>query len=60
MVTDRDRGASFLAIGTVSAGLFALFLFLTFYLQDAKGFSALETGLAFLPLSFSIAPTVAS
>ena len=59
VVTDRDRGASFLAIGTVSAGLFALFLFLTFYLQDAKGFSAFETGLAFLPLSFSIAPTVA-
>jgi predicted MFS family arabinose efflux permease len=58
VVTDRDRGASFLAIGTSSAGLFGLFLFLTFYLQDTKGFTALETGLAFLPLSFSIAPTV--
>jgi EmrB/QacA subfamily drug resistance transporter len=58
VVTDRDRGASFLAIGTASAGLFALFLFLTFYLQDTKGFTALETGLAFLPMSFSIAPTV--
>ncbi len=58
VVTDRDRGASFLAIGTGSAGLFGLFLFLTFYLQDTKGFTALETGLAFLPLSFSIAPTV--
>jgi MFS family permease len=58
VVTDRDRGASFLAIGTASAGLFALFLFLTFYLQDTKGFTPLETGLAFLPLSFSIGPTV--
>jgi EmrB/QacA subfamily drug resistance transporter len=58
VVTDRDRGASFLAIGTASAGLFALFLFLTFYLQDTKGFTPLETGLAFLPMSFSIAPTV--
>ena len=58
VVTDRDRGASFLAIGTASAGLFALFLFLTFYLQDTKSFTALETGLAFLPMSFSIAPTV--
>jgi EmrB/QacA subfamily drug resistance transporter len=55
---DRDRGASFLAIGAGSAGLFGLFLFLTFYLQDTKGFTPLETGLAFLPLSFSIAPTV--
>ena len=58
VVGDRDRGASFLAIGTASAGLFGLFLFLTFYLQDTKGMTALETGLAFLPLSFSIAPTV--
>jgi EmrB/QacA subfamily drug resistance transporter len=58
VLSDRDRGASFLAIGTASAGLFALFLFLTFYLQDTKGFTPLETGLAFLPMSFSIAPTV--
>ncbi len=58
VVADRDRGASFLAIGTASAGLFGLFLFLTFYLQDTKGMTPLETGLAFLPMSFSIAPTV--
>ncbi len=58
VVADRDRGASFLAIGTASAGLFGLFLFLTYYLQLTKGFSAFETGLAFLPMSFSIAPTV--
>jgi len=58
VVADRNRGASFLAIGTASAGIFGVFLFLTFYLQNTKGFTALETGLAFLPLSFSIAPTV--
>jgi EmrB/QacA subfamily drug resistance transporter len=58
VITDRDRGASFVGIGTASAGLFGLFLFLTFYLQDTKGFTPLQTGLAFLPLSFSIAPTV--
>ena len=58
VVADRNRGASFLAIATASAGLFGLFLFLTFYLQNTKGLSAFETGLAFLPLSFSIAPTV--
>ena len=59
VVTDRDRGASFLAIGIASAALFGLLLFLTFYLQATKGFTAMETGLAFLPMSFSIAPTVA-
>jgi EmrB/QacA subfamily drug resistance transporter len=59
VVADRDRGASFLAIGTASAGIFGIFLFLTFYLQQTKGMTPIETGLAFLPLSFSIAPTVA-
>jgi EmrB/QacA subfamily drug resistance transporter len=59
VVADRNRGASFLAIGTASAALFGIFLFLSFYLQDTRGMTALETGLAFLPLSFSIAPTVA-
>jgi EmrB/QacA subfamily drug resistance transporter len=59
VVADRARGGSFLAIGIASAGIFGVLLFLTFYLQDTKGLSALETGLAFLPMSFSIAPTVA-
>ena len=58
MFADRNRGAAFPAIGTASAGLFGLFLFLTCYLQDTKDLTALETGLPFLPLSFSIAPTV--
>ena len=58
VVLDRNRGASFLAIATASAGAFGVLLFLTFYLQNTKGLSPLETGLAFLPLSFSIAPTV--
>ena len=59
VVRDRNRGASYLAIGTASAGQFGLLLFLTYYLQATKGFSALETGFAFLPVSFAIAPTVA-
>jgi EmrB/QacA subfamily drug resistance transporter len=59
VVADRNRAASFLAIGTANAALFGIFLFLSFYLQDTTGMTALETGLAFLPLSFSIAPTVA-
>jgi EmrB/QacA subfamily drug resistance transporter len=59
VVADRNRGASFLAIATGSAAIFGIFLFLTFYLQQTKGMSPFETGLAFLPLSFSIAPTVA-
>ena len=57
VVTDRNRGGSFLAIGTAGAGIFGVFLFLTFYLQNTQGMSPLETGLAFLPMTFSIVVT---
>ena len=50
-MTDRNRGGSYLAIATAAAGIFGVFLFLTFYLQNTKGMTALETGLAFLPMS---------
>jgi EmrB/QacA subfamily drug resistance transporter len=57
VVTDRNRGGSFLAIATAGAGIFGVFLFLTFYLQNTKGLSPLETGLAFLPMNFAIITT---
>ena len=34
VVLDRDRGGSFLAIGIAGAGMFGVFLFLTYYLQQ--------------------------
>jgi len=54
VVTDRNRGGSYLAIAVAGAGIFGVFLFLTFYLQNTKGLDPLETGLAFLPMNFSI------
>ena len=54
VVTDRNRGGSYLAIATAGAGIFGVFLFLTFYLQSTRGLSPLETGLAFLPMNFAI------
>ncbi len=43
----------------LSAGMFSLFLYLTLYMQDSLGFSPLEAGVRFLPLtlvSFFVAP----
>jgi EmrB/QacA subfamily drug resistance transporter len=43
----------------LSAGMFALFLYITLYIQDVLGYSPLEAGLRFLPitlLSFFVAP----
>ncbi len=54
VVTDRNRGGAFVAIAVAGAGIFGVFLFLTFYLQNTLGLSALETGLAFLPMNVSI------
>src|SRR6201999_992828 len=43
-----------IAAFALSGGLFALFLYLTLYLQDILGYSALQTGLRFLVLSGGI------
>ncbi len=43
----------------ISAGMFAQFLFLALYLEDVVGYSAVKTGVIFLPLSlvsFVVAP----
>jgi EmrB/QacA subfamily drug resistance transporter len=54
VVADRNRGGSYLAVATAGAGIFGVFLFLTFYLQNTKGMTALQTGLAFLPMNVSV------
>ncbi len=48
VLANRDRGASFLSIGIAGWAIFAIILFLTYYLQQARGFSPVTTGLAFL------------
>lgn len=50
VVLDRARGTSYLTLGICGAGLFAIFLFLTYYLQQDLDFSPLRTGVAFLPM----------
>jgi EmrB/QacA subfamily drug resistance transporter len=51
IVTDRARGGAYLSILLAGAGVFAVFLFLTYYMQENLGFSPVKTGLAFLPLT---------
>ena len=49
VVLDRRRGGAYLAIGLAAIGMFAVFLFLTYYMQQVLHFSPLKTGVAFLP-----------
>ena len=51
VLADRTRGGAFLVSLLTIAGLFSTFLLLTFYLQGTLGYSALKTGLAYLPYS---------
>ncbi|MET7881706.1 MFS transporter [Streptomyces avermitilis] len=50
ILLDRSRGASYLAVLITGAGMFGVFLFLTYYLQLNLGFSPTKTGVAFLPM----------
>ena len=50
VVLDRARGGSYLSVGLTGIAVFGIFLFLTYYLQEVKGFSPVTSGLAFLPM----------
>jgi len=54
IVLDRNRGGAYLAVAFAVAGMYGLFLFLTFYLQVVRHYSPIGAGLAFLPLSAAI------
>ncbi|MET9216388.1 MULTISPECIES: MFS transporter [unclassified Nocardia] len=50
IVADRTRGASYLTVFIMGIGMFAIFLFLTYYMQLTLGYSPIMTGVAFLPM----------
>ncbi|MGC5221577.1 MFS transporter [Micromonospora sp. DT81.3] len=50
IVLDRNRGAAYLSVMVAGAGMFGIFLFVTYYLQLTLGYSPIQTGLAFLPM----------
>jgi EmrB/QacA subfamily drug resistance transporter len=57
VVTDRARAGGLLSIAVVGSGMFGVFLFLTYYMQQTLGLSPLGSGLAFLPMMAVIMPT---
>jgi EmrB/QacA subfamily drug resistance transporter len=50
VLRDRNRAGSFLAVFIIGVGMFGVFLFLTYYLQEVLRYSPVETGLAFVPM----------
>ncbi|WP_067680565.1 MFS transporter [Nocardia miyunensis] len=50
IVLDRTRGGAYLTIFVMGIGMFAIFLFLTYYMQLTLHYSPIVTGVAFLPM----------
>jgi MFS family permease len=54
IVLDRNRGGSFLASLLVGTAMLGTFLSLTYYFQGTLHYSAMKSGLAFVPFSLGV------
>ena len=54
ILASRSRSGSYLIMLVLATAMFGLFFFLTIFVQDVLGYSALKAGLAFLPLAATI------
>jgi EmrB/QacA subfamily drug resistance transporter len=54
VLLDRNRGVSYIVSIMVGAGMLGMFLFMTYYLQQTLHYSALRSGVAYLPFSGGI------
>ena len=54
ILKNRTRAASFTAMMLAPAAMFAMFYFLSLFIQQIVGYTPLRTGFAFLPFSFGI------
>jgi EmrB/QacA subfamily drug resistance transporter len=51
---NRSRAGAYLVMLIVGAGLFGMFFFLTFFVQQVMHYSPVKAGLAFVPVAFII------
>ncbi|HEY1670451.1 MAG TPA: MFS transporter [Trebonia sp.] len=54
LFADAGRSGSFVARLLLVAGMFGVFFFLTQFLQDVLGFSPIQAGIAFLPMTIAL------
>jgi EmrB/QacA subfamily drug resistance transporter len=54
VIANRTRAGAYLAVGMAIIGMFAAFLFLTYYMQVVNGYSPIKTGVAFLPMTTAV------
>ena len=54
ILANRSRSGSYLIMLVLATAMFGLFFFLTIFVQEVLGYSALKAGVAFLPLAGTI------
>lgn len=54
IVTDKNRALLYLAAVLANGAQLSMFLFLTYYFQTTRDYTAVQTGLAFLPFALAI------
>jgi predicted MFS family arabinose efflux permease len=54
VVLERNRGGSYLATLLLVVGMFAMFLFVSYYMQQILHYSAVKAGVAFLPFALGV------
>ncbi len=57
ILANRNRSGAYLAIFIAGMGMFGAFLFLSYYMQGTLHYSAVMSGLAFIPLTVSLVAT---
>jgi hypothetical protein len=60
LLRSRDRSGAYLIMLCVGTALFGMFFFLTVFVQAVWGYSALRTGVAYLPMMAAILGTSAA
>jgi predicted MFS family arabinose efflux permease len=58
LLADRSRSGAYLIMLCIATGLFGVFFFLTLFIQNVLGYSAIRAGIAFLP--FAVGVVIAS
>src|SRR6266568_2933083 len=58
VLADRNRSGAYLIMLCIATGLFGLFFFLTLFIQSVLGYSAIRSGIAYLP--FAVGVVIAS
>jgi predicted MFS family arabinose efflux permease len=54
VVAERNRGGSYLATLLAIVGLFAMFIFVSYYMQQILHYSAAKAGVGFLPFALGV------